>query len=189
MLSLPYKEEDVSMYIILPDLDNKNAFNIKYFVEDLQLEGIQELEKNLQKTDVDVKIPKMSLSNTVSILQPLRKYSGYMKYMQAKGRTLSSDLEERIKDYINFNQNETLKDIKLTNAEEDQDLIVSDIVQQMTLAVHEKGTEAAAITAGIIDYMGVSKMFIINRPFMFFIKHEETKAVLFWGTISDPSLC
>lgn len=192
IINLPYKKEELGMYIILPHEDHKHAYNINKFVQEVKLHGIQELLNDLQKHDVDVRLPKMTLHNSMSILEPLKKYSAYMETnknkirLQTRGR---DNLQQRVEDYLSYNKSDNLGDIYLTNAVQHRDLPISDIVQQMIFAVNEKGTEAAAISAGILDYMGASKVFTINRPFVFFIRHEDTSTVLFWGTISDPSLC
>lgn len=57
----------------------------------------------------------------------------------------------------------------------------------MTLSVNEQGTEAAAIAASAIDYILDFVSVRVDRPFLFFIRHEETEATLFWGTIADPT--
>lgn len=64
---------------------------------------------------------------------------------------------------------------------------VSDIIQQIALEVNESGTEAAAIAGSTVNYSGDVKNFFVNRPFLFFIRHEATGAILFWGTIVDPT--
>jgi serine protease inhibitor len=53
--------------------------------------------------------------------------------------------------------------------------------------VNEVGTEAAAVGTTLIDYFGEFMNFIVDRPFIFFIKHEITGTLLFWGTIVDPT--
>lgn len=77
--------------------------------------------------------------------------------------------------------------IDLGDLFEDSRYTLNNIYQQMTLSVNEKGTEAAAISAGIVDYIMDSVVFRVDRPFLFFIRHEQTKATLFWGTIVDPT--
>lgn len=57
----------------------------------------------------------------------------------------------------------------------------------MTLSINEQGTEAAAVAASAIDYIADSVNVRVDRPFLFFIRHEATEASLFWGTIGDPT--
>ncbi|XP_046742192.1 serpin B12-like [Diprion similis] len=75
----------------------------------------------------------------------------------------------------------------LAGAAEDSRFRISEIIQQIALEVNEAGTEAAAIVGTTINYSGGVKNFKVNRPFLFFVRHEETHAILFWGTIVDPT--
>lgn len=76
--------------------------------------------------------------------------------------------------------------LTLTAAAADSKFRVSDIIQQIALEINEAGTEAAAIAGSTVNYSGDVKNFKVNRPFLFFIRQEETNAILFWGTIVDP---
>jgi len=56
--------------------------------------------------------------------------------------------------------------------------------------VNEKGTEAAAATS--VATVTVSEpanafQMEVNRPFFFTITHQATGAILFMGSIADPS--
>jgi serpin B len=69
-------------------------------------------------------------------------------------------------------------------------LFVSKVIHQAFVAVDEKGTEAAAATAVILDGGGVPptpKAFTLDRPFLFFIRDYPTNAILFTGRVVDPS--
>jgi len=68
-------------------------------------------------------------------------------------------------------------------------LYVKYIVHQATIAVDEKGTEAAAATAVIISRKGVPLVSLsVDRPFLFFILDDATGAILFQGRVVDPTL-
>ncbi|XP_066993462.2 uncharacterized protein [Anabrus simplex] len=75
----------------------------------------------------------------------------------------------------------------LTGASEDSRFRIDDILHEMWLEVSETGTEAAAVSAGTVDYSGDVKLVLVDRPFLFIILHEETRAILFWGAIVDPT--
>ena len=90
--------------------------------------------------------------------------------------------------FANFTTDEINQtNIYLRHAAIGQPLRINDIVQQVVITINEKGTEAAAVSAATIDYMGGAKNFIIDRPFVFFIRHEATGASLFWGTVVNPT--
>ncbi|XP_060829402.1 leukocyte elastase inhibitor isoform X2 [Bombus pascuorum] len=66
-------------------------------------------------------------------------------------------------------------------------LFATDVLQKVEIDITEKGTEAAAVTSVVLERDGSQKRFIANRPFIFFIRHDPSKLVLFWGTINVPT--
>lgn len=66
-------------------------------------------------------------------------------------------------------------------------LFATDVLQKVEMDITEKGTEAAAVTSVVLERDGSQKKFIANRPFIFFIRHDPSKLVLFWGTINVPT--
>jgi len=71
------------------------------------------------------------------------------------------------------------------------DLFISAVVHEAFIAVDEKGTEAAAATAVVMDEMAempVERVILkIDRPFIFALRDRETGAVLFLGRVTDPT--
>lgn len=187
-ICLPYKNNELGMYILLPNDNHQYKYDIKKFTQSLDSKEIVNTINNAKLKDVIVKIPKLAVSNTISILEPLRKYSEYKKQEKSKPNTngnILDVLKEKVDSFTNFTGNGT--DLYLNNAVENSKLLISDVVQQLVFSINEKGTEAAAITASVMDYIDSSETFIIDRPFLFFIRHKDTLATLFWGTISDPT--
>jgi serpin B len=68
-------------------------------------------------------------------------------------------------------------------------LVISDVIHQSFVAVNEAGTEAAAATAVVVGETSAPEpaAITLDKPFLFFIRDIETKAVLFVGRVSDPS--
>lgn len=186
MIALPYKDKELSMYIILPSSD---VYDIKDFVRKLKLKDVLKMVYNLEEHFVSVKIPKLTLTTTLELLKPLKKYAAFKKteiLNNTSNHHIFSEMDRKIDLFSNFNVTKDV-DILLTSASKLHPLRVSNIVQQVKLCIDEKGTEAAAITASSIDYLGSTRNFYVDKPFTFFIRHEETSAVLFWGTIVDPT--
>jgi len=52
--------------------------------------------------------------------------------------------------------------------------------------VDEKGTEAAAAT-GVGMTLGVKRVFMANRPFIFIIQQNDTGNILFLGRVINPA--
>lgn len=68
-----------------------------------------------------------------------------------------------------------------------QDLFLSEIVHKSFIEVNEEGTEAAAATAGIAVFcMLLEEDFNADHPFLYFIRHNPTQSVLFFGRYASP---
>ena len=69
-----------------------------------------------------------------------------------------------------------------------RDLCVQAVIHQANIAVDEKGTTAAAATGGSLTTVGIAvPALTVDRPFLFFIVHQPTGALLFAGRVVDPS--
>lgn len=69
-----------------------------------------------------------------------------------------------------------------------KEAFVSDILHKATLEVTENGTEASAVTAGIVELRGLRPKIevIVNRPFLFAIRNVKSGALLFIAKIDRP---
>jgi serine protease inhibitor len=80
---------------------------------------------------------------------------------------------------------------KITHS--DQHFFISDIFQKANIEVNEEGTVAAAVTVitttSDIGSSGPTRQIemILDRPFMYLIRDNETGQILFMGTVQDPS--
>jgi serpin B len=65
---------------------------------------------------------------------------------------------------------------------------LSTVVQKTYVRVDEKGTEAAAVTGGVMATSAIAggTSFVVDRPFAFAISDQQTGAILFLGAVSDP---
>lgn len=68
------------------------------------------------------------------------------------------------------------------------DLVLSKVVHKAFVEVNEEGTEAAAATAAIMKLRCALRpaAFIADHPFLFFIRHNPTKSILFVGRYCSP---
>jgi serpin B len=67
------------------------------------------------------------------------------------------------------------------------DLYVKKVIHQATIAVDEKGTEAAAASAVVINRKAaLLTTLVVDRPFLFFIRDDATGALLFAGRVLEP---
>ena len=70
-----------------------------------------------------------------------------------------------------------------------QNLYIQNVVHKTFVEVNEEGTEAAAVTSVGVSATSIQPpppQFIADRPFFFAIRDNETKTVLFMGTIVEP---
>ncbi len=73
---------------------------------------------------------------------------------------------------------------------ERNDLYISAVIHKAFVAVDEKGTEAAAATAVIMDLASAPMSGVtltIDRPFIFFIRDIPTGQILFIGRVLNPA--
>jgi len=64
-------------------------------------------------------------------------------------------------------------------------LFISDVLHKATITVDEKGTEAAAATM-VAMQESVPGELVIDRPFLFAIRHEPSGSILFMGRVLQP---
>jgi serpin B len=76
---------------------------------------------------------------------------------------------------------------------DDPNLYISKVIHKSFIDVNETGTEAAAVTAVVMETLsvgpgdGVKKIyFTVNKPFVFAITEKDTGAILFIGEVNNP---
>lgn len=95
-------------------------------------------------------------------------------------------------DFLNFLNTQNLPSFgidSLRNSKtiKNPKLYAEDILHRVEININEKGTEAAAATAVALERTGSQNYFIANRPFLFFIRHDFSKLIWFWGTVNSPT--
>jgi serine protease inhibitor len=211
MISIPYKHSKASMFVILPDVGD--LYNIQGFAAGLSAADIGELISSSRHASVTLVMPKMKLTHTFSIGKALSLFqkqivSGseeemfgsdpHLKKMEESESIRCDDCScpQYCQVFCNVStQNGNYKKVPgeigykfdMSGASSDDRFQVDDIIHHVFLEVSEVGTVGAAVSATIMDYFGEFKDFKMDRPFIFFIKHEKTGSMLFWGTIVDPT--
>ncbi len=72
-------------------------------------------------------------------------------------------------------------------------LYISQVFHKAFVKLDEKGTEAAAATAVVMARAGAAaptkppSEFKADHPFLFFLRHVRSGAILFMGRVSDPA--
>ena len=128
-------------------LPNKDL-NINDFISDLNEEKLQSLIKRMSKIEVNLELPKFKLEFSSSLKRVLNKMG-------------------RVKPFGGF--------ADFTRILDGGGLYISDVIQKSYLSVDEKGTEAAAITAVIINTRSIKPSYsmFIDRPFLFMLRNKD----------------
>ena len=127
-------------------------------------------------------------SNLATILAPTQTASGVVDMPSFKFSTPSS-------------LNSVLMALGMTDAfsppladfsgmDGQHDLSVGTVIHKAVIAVDESGTTAAAATGVTVGTNAIAippKVLVVDRPFLFFIRHDPTGAILFQGRVVDPS--
>ncbi|KAK2891768.1 hypothetical protein Q8A73_017433 [Channa argus] len=128
--------------------------------EDITAEKFITWLKRLQKIKLEVNIPKFRIEQSYSLHNLLPD--------MGMGSLFSNSAN-------------------LTKLSQDKGLKVSEVLHKAVIDVDETGTTAAAATTTGITPYSLPRTFIVDRPFFFFIYHEETNCLLFMGRVIDPS--
>jgi serpin B len=141
-----------------------------------KLEGLEEIEKwlteerlavtlvRLDEREVDVMLPRFKFQSQYALKKPL----GAMG--MAKAFTDKADFSGM--------------------AGGKEPLFLANVIHKAFVAVDEKGTEAGAATAVVVETKadkGEPIAFHADRPFLFLIRDNRSGAILFLGRVSDPT--
>jgi len=73
----------------------------------------------------------------------------------------------------------------------DDRLFLTSVLQSAVVQVDETGTEAAAVTSGVMVTTSFrpdsTPPLVFDRPFLFFLVDDTTQTVLFQGAVTDPT--
>jgi serpin B len=173
-LDLPYQGRQLSMLVVLPrknvglvsmllgrGKDSLTALERKWAAADLY----RQVTASLRMEDVIVSLPRFRMESAFE-LKPVLCALGI-------GLAFSDDDA----DFSGMG---------------DEPLKISEVVHKAFVEVNEEGTEAAAATGVVMMFKGrpaprpKPKVFRADHPFLFFIRDQNTNAVLFCGRVLDP---
>ncbi|NXL95604.1 ILEU inhibitor, partial [Alectura lathami] len=163
VLELPYEGRELSMIILLPDDIEDDSTGLQKLEKQLTLEKLHEwtCPQHLYSTDVHVHLPKFKLEESYDLKSHLAAM-GLLDIFDSAKANLSGMSGAR-------------------------DLFLSEIIHKAFVEVNEEGTEAAAATAGIAMLcMVIEEDFNADHPFLFFIRHNPTQSILFFGRYASP---
>ncbi|NXC09917.1 SPB10 protein, partial [Orthonyx spaldingii] len=165
VIELPYVKHELSMFILLPDDITDNTTGLEQLERELTYEKLSEWtdSKKMTETLVDLYLPKFKLEERYDL----------------------SDNLTRMGMCSAFSTNANFSAM----AEKDN-VLISKVLHKSFVAVDEAGTEAAAATAVVVAtsshvIIPVLK-FKVDHPFYFFIRHNKSKSILFFGRFCSP---
>lgn len=154
---------DATMYVILP------KENLNDFLQDTSYEAIQAMISKSQDnlTSLVIDFPKFKFQSNNSLND----------YLMSTGMKEAFDPE-----HADFS-----KMIKIAG----ENVYISEVFQNATISVDEKGTEAAAVTVITMKETSAEVMtnpipFNCNKPFLFVIKEKQFNTDLFVGILENP---
>ncbi|XP_029004239.1 serpin peptidase inhibitor, clade B (ovalbumin), member 1, like 3 isoform X2 [Betta splendens] len=164
ILELPYKGEDLSMLIFLPNSIEDSSTGLEKLQKELTLENFIEWTRPDMMNEVEVKVglPRFKLEEKYDMKNVLVS----MGMVEA--------FDPRLCDFSGMSPA--------------NDLVLSKVVHKAFVEVNEEGTEAAAATAAIMMLRCAmpTPPFIADHPFLFFIRHNPTMSILFAGRYCSP---
>ncbi|XP_062376749.1 leukocyte elastase inhibitor-like isoform X2 [Sardina pilchardus] len=165
ILELPYVGKDLSMLIMLPNEMEDNTTGLEKLEKMLTYENFAEWTKPdmMDTVEVQVGLPKFKLEEMYDLKEIL----------VSMGMTEAFDASS----------------CDFSGMSPCNDLYLSKVVHKSFVEVNEEGTEAAGATAAVMMMrcaMLPPERFMADHPFLFFIRHNPTQSVLFYGRYSSP---
>lgn len=163
---LPYKGGRLALLAVLPD----KASSLGALRAGLSATSWRNMRAELRPRGGFVAMPSFKFVNSMSLNEPLI----------AMGMPLAFDRMRA--DFSGMSRPADSRD----------ELFLSRVLHKTFVAVDEEGTEAAAVTAGVMAARGSAPRreepfrFVADRPFLFAIEDIETGTILFLGEVHDP---
>jgi len=161
LLEIPYSNGSYNMVILLP----KRDLNVNSFINKLDQNFWNRSLKAMQeKPDVNLYLPKF-------------------KFAYGKGLVTSL---KRLGMVVPFSGSADFSRIST-----DANLAISNVIHKTFIEVNEEGTEAAAVTAIVMESTSAGGQtnnfyFTVDRPFVFAIKEKTDNTILFLGKVENP---
>ncbi|SFR91856.1 serpin B [Halomicrobium zhouii] len=157
-VDLPYVGGDVSMLVILPPEGEFESYESEFDADELN-----RIVDALEERRGIVRLPRFAFDSSFQ-LKPALSAMGMPDAFDRGAADFSG----------------------MTEGTKDNGLHVDEVYHDTNIAVDEMGTEAAAATAVVINYVSAPPTVLeADRPFLFVIRDRPTGTVLFVGRVVD----
>jgi len=168
-LDLPYRGGDFSLLVLLPG----RRTGLRTFEDRLSARVLADAVADMREQNVDVFLPQFTAAWGAADLRP---------HLAALGMPLA--FESTRADFSGIDGHQP-PDV--------QALHLSAVVHRTFVEVNERGTEAAAATASIMQVRSAVRpppipVFRADRPFLYAIRHRRSGALFFMGRMADPTV-
>ena len=159
-ISLPYGDGRMSMYVFLPYGES----DLNAFLDGLNTENWEDWLSQFREREIFLSMPKFKLEYKKMLNSPLKSLGMEIAFAP---------------DRADFSR---MADLEMLG----KNLYIGEVLHKAVVEVNEEGSEAAAVTSIGIRETSAPPAFVADRPFFFAIRDNETKTVLFMGTVVDP---
>ncbi|MDT9184728.1 serpin family protein [Limnospira sp. PMC 289.06] len=163
-ISLPYGDDArFSLYVFLP----RENVSLDRFYTQLNATQWEEWIKQMRSRPGSIQLPRFQLEYEVGLNDSLK--------------SMGMD--------IAFDPNQA----DFSNLTPDNNVRISEVKHKTFVEVNEEGTEAAAVTSVTVFTESTPSIpepfsMVVNRPFFLAIRDNQTRTILFMGSIVDPGL-
>lgn len=161
-IDLPYSDGNFSMVIFLPN----DEIHIDSLIAKFNQENWNKWMGSFSKGELTLQMPKFTIEYEVNLNDALKLL----------GMKLAFD--ETNANFKNIYNKEKMS----------ENLYVSKVKHKTFVKVNEEGTEAAAVTAVELSIKSAGLFIRVDRPFIFAIKENSSKSIIFLGKIVEPKL-
>ncbi|XP_045880059.1 serpin B12 isoform X2 [Meles meles] len=164
ILEMRYTKGALSMFVLLPSCSADNVKGLEELERNITHEKIVtwSSSENMSEETVDVSFPQFTLEDSYDL----------NSILQDMGIT---DIFEEGK-------------ADLTGISPSPNLYLSKVFHKTFVEVNENGTQAVAVSGAVGTGRSIPSWvtFTADHPFLFFIRHNKTQTILFYGRVCSP---
>ncbi|XP_012860246.1 serpin B12 isoform X2 [Echinops telfairi] len=164
ILEMRYIKGKLSMFILLPSASSDNLKGLEELESKMTYDKIMTWtsSEHMSEEQVVVSFPQLALEDSYNLNSILQDMGIVDIFDESKA--------------------------DLSGISSSPNVFLSKIVHKTFLEVDEDGTQAAAASGAVVATRSKTsyETFNANRPFLFFIRHNKTQTLLFYGRVCSP---